>query len=105
MESIFAGDLIIAIDNNINYFDNSEKFRTLFLSLCQLKLVIEKCVKAMEKIREFASEYDFDDDSPGNGYRSFINISDSAFKQALKICKGMIRNRKKLLFNADNNAK
>ena len=104
MEFSAALDLIQAIDNNIGYFDNAKKYQTLNLSLCQLKLALEKCVKASEEINSFAFDYDFDDKTPGNGHRSFLNIFDSAVKKASKVCKRLIKSRENLFFSADKHA-
>lgn len=104
MESEIA-DLIQAIDNNSEYFDNVKKFQILNLGLSQLKLEIEKCVKAAQEINRFAHEYDFDEETPGNGFRCFLNMTESAVKKTSKVCKRLIKNRENLLFSADNYAK
>jgi len=104
MESEIA-DLIQAVDNNSEYFDNVKKCQILNLSLSQLKLEIEKCVKAALEIKRFAHEYDFDEETSGNGYWSFLNMTESAIRKTSKVCKQLIKNRTNLLFSADNYAK
>lgn len=105
MESPHITSLIEGIDDNLEFFDKTNKFHTLNLSLCQLKLATEKCVKGIEEIRGFAFEYDFDDETHGNGFRSFLNISDSAIKKSSKVCQRLIKNRDNCLFSADTHAK
>lgn len=105
MEKSDAVDLINAIDNNIDHFDKSNKFQSLNLSFCQLKLAIEKCVKASEEIHDFAFKYDFDDQTAGNGFRSFLNIFDSAIKKASKVCSRVTKRRENFIFRADKHAK
>lgn len=93
-------ELIHAIDNNIAFFDKNKK--PLNYSLCQLKVAIEKCVNAAAVIETFARSYDFDDHTPGNGYRSFCNIIGSAIKKSGILVEQLIKARGKIFFSADN---
>lgn len=102
-ESVDA--LIESIDNNINYFDKSAKSDSLSTNLRKLKSVLEKSARAVGEIEKFAGEYDFDESTPGNGYRSFQDLQISAVKTSLKVCQRLINNREKMFFRADNYAK
>lgn len=104
-EDLAVNELITAIDNNIDYFDKTEKFQTLKTNLLNLKNSFGKCAKSVAIIEGFAHEYDFDDETSGNGYRSFVNIFESADKKTTKISKRLITNRSSFLFRADNYAK
>lgn len=99
MEQLNVLELMELIENNIEYFNNIREMRTLSLNLGQLKCVTEKCVKAMEEINRFAYEYDFDETTPGNGYRSFVAMSELAVKEAFVVCKQLMENHGKLFFN------
>lgn len=98
-------ELIKAIDNSIEHFDKTNKCHTLNSNLCNIKITIEKCAASVDEIRKFAHEYDFDEDTSGNGYHSFVDIFDSAIRKTKQICKRLIKNREKILFRADNYAR
>lgn len=105
MESQFSSrkSLIDLIDNNVDFFDKTNK--TLKSNLLQLKNAFEKCSRTVEEIETFASEYDFDEKTPGNGYRSFLDITGSAVKKSAKVCSQLIRARESIFFRPDNYAK
>lgn len=93
-----------AIDNNLDYFDKNVKFIDLREKLSEFRVNVEKCSKKVEEIESFAGDYDFDSETPGNGYRSFVSTFESAVAKTTKICHRLIRNRGKILFRADNYA-
>lgn len=90
--------LIQAIDNSIEFFDVHTKCHVLKTNLQNLKTNVENCEKIVVEIESFASDYDFDNETPGNGYRSFIDVFKSAVKKTTKICNQLIKNREKILF-------
>lgn len=96
-------NLIKTIDNNIEFFVKENK--SLSANLNQFKIVVEKCAKAVDEIGTFAKNYDFDEQTAGNGYRSFLDISSSAVKKSAKVCSQLIRARRSIFFRADNYAK
>lgn len=59
---------------------------------------LEKAVPVLKEIESFASKYDFDEKTPGNGYRSFVYIFNAGVQHAEKICKYILDNRGNLLF-------
>lgn len=91
--------------DSITYFDENEKHKVLCLSLKNLKISFSKCALSAEEIRNFAPEYDFNVETPGNGYRSFVDIFDAAVIKVAKICERLIRNREKFVFRVDKFAK
>lgn len=98
-------ELIQSIDNSVRYFDNENKSQQLIVNLRRLKASVERCLKFIEKIDNFAHEYDFDKETVGNGYRSFVDIFDSAVERALKIGKKLIVDREKYFFRASSYSK
>lgn len=102
-ESVDA--LIKSIDNNINYFDKSAKSESLSTNLRQLKSALEKSARAVGEIEKFAGEYDFDENTRANGFRSFQHLQISAVKRSIQLCERLINNREKMFFRADNYAK
>lgn len=98
-------ELIALIDDNAEFFAKSKRHKDVSAKLAALKIAVNKASMPIEEINLFAAEYDFDQNSPGNGYRSFGNIYDAAVIGAIKICNRLIRRREKILFSADNCAK
>jgi Hormone-sensitive lipase (HSL) N-terminus len=97
--------LVQAIDNNIEHFDKNSKFNDLKSKLSDLRRNVENCSKRIVEIESFASDYDFDESSPGNGHRSFVDIFHSAVEKTSQICKQLITNRSKILFRSGYYAK
>lgn len=52
-------------------------------------------VADIEKIMQL---YDFDENIPGNGYRSFVVIAQASFKHAIQLCKYVALNKDSLIF-------
>lgn len=95
-------DLIALIDDNVEFFAKTKSSKDVSAKLVVLKLAFIDATKPIDKIKLFASEYDFDQDCPGNGYRSFVYIYEAAVNGAINICNRLIRRREKILFSADN---
>ena len=93
------------INDNIKYFAEVEKCQDLNTSLNNFKKSLEECARNVKEIESFASLYDYSPEVPGNGFRSFIDIIESAIKKSPKICTLVIRNRGKILFRSDYYAK
>jgi hormone-sensitive lipase len=105
-ESRNSETLSRSIDNNVEFLNNKHnKSEALHLNLLHLKNVFEKCTHFMAEIDKFAGEYDYDELTPGNGYRSFLIIFDAAIRETSIVCDKLIMSRAKLLFRADNYAK
>lgn len=86
--------------NNIKYFecDESEtgqRFLGAFRGIIDHVAVAKHYV---EQISTFASEYDFDEHTPANGYRSFVKTIQACINHCLKVSKYIAQNRSYLLF-------
>lgn len=86
--------------NNIEFFSkddsmNGSKIHAAFLTL---SLHIEFAKKKVLEISSFAHEYDFDEHTKGNGYRSFVIVVDCCIKHSIKLCRNVLENRSSLLF-------
>lgn len=101
-------DQVIKLCNsNREYFnkDKSEtgtKIRSNFFKIVEL---LEKSTMVLNEIENFAGQYDFDEKTPGNGYRSFIFIFNAAVKHTENICNYIHENRGKFLFRKSVTAK
>lgn len=91
----------IALDNleffkkakarNKNSHELCKVFETLIATIARVHLLVKN-------IETFASDYDFDKMSPGNGYRSFIDLFASAVKRTMKLCARIQKSRESFFF-------
>lgn len=66
------------------------------------QLLAKQCLQAtplLEKIKEEAPKYDLDADTPGNGYRSYLTIFNSFFKNCHSLCKSVKAERNSIIFH------
>ncbi|XP_001361054.3 hormone-sensitive lipase [Drosophila pseudoobscura] len=50
------------------------------------------------QIEVFAHEYDFDEQTPGNGYRSFVYVTNACISHGINICKQLLATRNTMFF-------
>lgn len=86
--------------NNIEFFSkddsmNGSKIHAAFLTL---SLHIEIAKRRVETIQTFAHEYDYDEHTKGNGYRSFVIVVECCINHSIKICRAIMDNRSSILF-------
>lgn len=97
-------DLIKLCEVNENFYKNDKTFAGTRMYMAFEKLN-ENLIKAEPVLREvdgFAYTYDYDESTPGNGYRSFIFIFESALDYSMKTCQYINDNRGSLLFRKSN---
>lgn len=99
--------LINLCNNNREYFskDKSENGIKLHASLSKIVELLGKFPPLAKEIQSFAGDYDFDENTPGNGYRSFLFIFNAAIKYTENACKYIAENRGKFLFRKSTNAR
>lgn len=85
---------------NIEYYrnDTSTSGSRLLSILNGIKENLENARPIVKQVDDFAHEYDYDINTPGNGYRSFIVIYKQAVKHSFKIAKYINDNKNSLLF-------
>lgn len=86
--------------NNIAYYecDDSEsgqRFLLAFRGIIDHLLVAREYV---QRIVAFVHEYDFDEHTPANGYRSFVSAVLACISHSVKVAKYIAQNRCYLLF-------
>lgn len=88
------------ISNNIEFFKNDDSINGLKLHGALLGIIdnLDEARPLMVEIGKFCSLYDYDEQTPGNGYRSFLKVCDCAIKHTMKIVKYVTENRSRLLF-------
>lgn len=95
------------IVNNIDYFHDDESTNGLKLHGAFQAIIdhLDNVRPLIQEVELFCKQYDFDEATPGNGYRSFIKITDSAINHTLKVVKYITENRSSLLFRKNNYTK
>lgn len=86
--------------NNADYFktDDSELGKKLEVSFESLYASINAVAPLVDEIRKAAVQYDFDKDTPGNGYHSFVTVVDAFIVYGVKICRQICVNRSSYFF-------
>ncbi|XP_072931144.1 hormone-sensitive lipase isoform X2 [Epargyreus clarus] len=86
--------------NNATYFqpDDSENGQRLYQGFMTLLDHIDTVWPLVDHVRKVAPLYDFDNKSPGNGYRSFVSVVDSCVLHGLKLSRQVCTGRDALLF-------
>lgn len=79
-----------------------KQFEAIF---AELSVNIDKVCSLAGQIEAFAREYDFDAETPGNGFRSFVAVSTSALEHTEKIVNVVEQKRENFLFNKDKHLK
>jgi Na+-transporting NADH:ubiquinone oxidoreductase subunit NqrC len=89
------------ISNNFEYFNSQSSSASTELLKClqKLSLTLEKSSQIYSEVESAAQMSDYDENSIGNGYWSFLHNFVSAEKQINKICKQMTKCRDKIFFN------
>lgn len=92
--------LVDICQNNVKYFecDDSETGQRF---LCAFQGIIDHIAISRQfvaKIIKFVHEYDFDENTPANGYRSFVKAVQACINHTVKVCKYIAQNRSYLLF-------
>lgn len=92
--------LVDICENNCKYFENDEteagqRFFNTF------RFIIENAAIARAEtiiVEGFMHEYDYDDSTPANGYRSMVKVMHACINHTMKICKYITQHRGHLLF-------
>lgn len=86
--------------NNADHFKNDDTSSGKKLEACFKTLHdnVESIFPLVDEIRKAAPSYDFDRDTPGNGYRSFVTVTDAFVVYGVKICQQISTNRSSYFF-------
>lgn len=93
--------LVEICQNTIRYFESDTKITTNQRFLDAFRKILQQVEIIRQYITEFngfAHEYDFDEQTPGNGYRSIVKITHEYIKHTVKVGKYIAENRSNLLF-------
>lgn len=98
-------ELINVVNDNLEFFKNDKSGQIFCESFRSLLEIVTQIIPIIENIESFASEYDFDEKTPGNGYRSFVYLVESAVRRVLKICEHVRNKRENIFFRKTHNEK
>ena len=95
------------ICNNIDYYKSDESTNGMKIHGAFLGIIdnLDEARPLVTEIEEFCELYDFDENTPGNGYRSFIKVFDCAINHTFKIVKYVTESRSSLLFRKNTYTK
>ncbi|XP_057651044.1 hormone-sensitive lipase isoform X2 [Diorhabda carinulata] len=87
-------------DNNANFFskDNTENGQRLYLSFLAIVDSVEKAKPKILAIETDMHYFDFDENTPGNGYRSFLLVLDLAIQMAIDCSEKVLQKRDSTFF-------
>lgn len=93
-------ELLMNCQDQCNFFktDDSEKGQRLYNSFLSWQRIIVNANDLVQKVSAFAPNYDFDESTPGNGYRSFVGVTNSMIDYSLVVCQGLSANRSTVFF-------
>uniref|UniRef100_A0A8D8DN94 Hormone-sensitive lipase n=2 Tax=Culex pipiens TaxID=7175 RepID=A0A8D8DN94_CULPI len=100
-DELYLFDTLIDLcKNNIKYFEDDESENGLrihgaFVGLIDHVVTAKPLVK---EVHDFAHEYDFDENTPGNGFRSFLYVVECCVKTTLKLARYVMENRGTMMF-------
>lgn len=88
--------------NNSQYFQSHDSETGLRLHGAFLALIdhVESVKPIVDYVRKAAPSYDFDENTPGNGYASFVSVVDACIRHGVKLCKQVCINRDSFFFRA-----
>lgn len=88
-------NIILSNQQHFRKFESGLRLCEIFKSLIDTVDAIGLIVK---DIQGFAGDYDLDELTPGNGYRSFVFVVEKAIKSTMQICENLKENREKVFF-------
>lgn len=94
------GSLFSACQEHASFFakDNTEYGQRLHAAHIAWQDFIVLANRLVVQIQAFAHEYDFDEQTPGNGYRSFIYVTNACISHGSNICRQLLAFRSTLFF-------
>ncbi|XP_077302659.1 hormone-sensitive lipase isoform X2 [Arctopsyche grandis] len=86
--------------NNMEYFkvDDSENGQRLHGGFMSLMTNVDVVLPLVDHVRKVVHLYDFDEKTPGNGYRSFVSVVDSSILHGVKLGRQVCIARDSLIF-------
>lgn len=94
------------IINNIEHYhscsSSSVEDARFYKILCEFLDNLNGVEEGVKVIVPIAPNYDFDENTPGNGYRSFVVVYDCCITQAIRLCRTICMGRESFLFRKEH---
>ncbi|XP_050315776.1 hormone-sensitive lipase isoform X2 [Anthonomus grandis grandis] len=86
--------------SNSEFFakDSSENGQRLYISFLAIIDALDNISPKINEVQKRVEEFDFDEKTPGNGYGSFVNVSNLALKYAIELNNKILWKRNSMLF-------
>lgn len=78
--------------------DNSENGQRLFMSFLTMNEVVDQMWPKIVNIETRVDEFDFDKDTPGNGYRSYLLVVQMAIELCINVNERVLQKKDSVLF-------
>ena len=100
-------NILTLCKQNLDYFekDKSVDGVKMYLNFKKIIELVQESKFNVKTIETFAGDFDFDENTPGNGYRSYNVIFNAALKHTEKTCTYIADNCRKFFFRKSVNAK
>lgn len=90
------------IKENLEFYRRVKSEKSgLFQSFHVLLTSVDRIIETSEAVNGFASEYDLDKNTKGNGHHSFVYVCDKALKRTAKTCREVKEKRRNFFFKKD----
>lgn len=92
---------------SVEYFTSHQNEKNMELKdvLGVILRLLDELQSLYDEIAKFASHFDFDEKTPGNGYRSYLTIVDKCITYSEKTCRKMYRQRNSMFFRRSHHTK
>lgn len=86
--------------NNAQFFqqDETENGQRLHAGFLAIIDQVDMIIPMVDEVRNIAPQFDFDEDTPGNGYRSFVSAVDMCVQHGVKLSRLVCDSRDSFLF-------
>jgi Hormone-sensitive lipase (HSL) N-terminus len=86
------------ICDNLNYFRDDGELTQILKSI---KKTYKKLQTFSDRVEEFCHKFDFNENSRGNGYSSYVYVSRAYISKTKELCDELKLNRQKFFFKKD----
>lgn len=91
-------ELVELIDNNCEFYKTRDQ--NIVRILQSLHKTVNESLDKVERIAKIAPRFDYNEETPANGLRSFVVTYDAALKRSRDECLKLKNSRMKLFFSS-----
>lgn len=93
------------IVNNLDYFSRGSMSNATCARYVTIFTVIREHLEFLEteieKLRDIAHLYDLDESTPGNGFRSYISLTEIFLTKSITLCRSIVTKRESMFFRSE----